>query len=248
MAIWGKIIGGAAGFALGGPLGALLGAAAGHALDRKHDSVDFGGADHDPSHDQREIAFTLAVIALSAKMAKVDGQVTRDEVNAFKQLFHIPPTEMNNVGNIFNEAKKSSDGFEQYAEQVAAMFKHQPSVLEELLGGLFHIAKADGLVHPAELQFLQKVSHIFGFDEHGFERIRASHIPDKQTSPYEILGLNPNADDDEVKSAYRKLSRENHPDSLMAQGMPQEFVDIANEKMAAINAAYDAVCKSRGLK
>ena len=244
MAIWGKIIGGAAGFALGGPLGALLGAAAGHALDRKHDSVDFGRA----SHDQREIAFTLAVIALSAKMAKVDGQVTRDEVNAFKQLFHIPPTEIKNVGNIFNEATKSTDGFEQYAEQVAAMFKHQPSVLEELLGGLFHIAKADGVVHPAEIQFLQKVASIFGFDEHSFERIRASHIPDKQTSPYEILGVNPNADDDEVKSAYRKLSRENHPDSLMAQGMPQEFIDIANEKMAAINSAYDAVCKSRGQK
>ena len=242
MAIWGKIIGGAAGFALGGPLGALLGAAAGHALDRKHDSVDVSG------HDQREIAFTLAVIALSAKMAKVDGQVTRDEVNAFKQLFHIPPSEAKNVGKIFDEAKKSSNGFEQYAEQVAMMFSRQPSVLEELLGGLFHIAKADGVMHPAELQFLQKVALIFGFDEHSFERIRASHIPDSKTSPYEILGVNPNADDSEVKAAYRKLSRENHPDSLMADGMPQEFVDIANEKMAAINAAYDAVCKSRGLK
>ena len=246
MAIWGKIIGGAAGFALGGPLGALLGAAAGHALDRKHDIVDVSG--HDLNHDQREVAFTLAVIALSAKMAKVDGQVTRDEVDAFKQLFHIPPAEAKNVGRIFDEAKKSSDGFEQYASQVAGMFSHQPSVLEELLGGLFHIAKADGVVHPAELQFLQKVALIFGFDQHSFERIRASHIPSDETSPYEILGVNPNADDGEVKTAYRKLSRENHPDSLMADGMPQEFVDIANEKMAAINAAYDSVCKSRGLK
>lgn len=242
MVIWGKIIGGAAGFALGGPLGALLGAVAGHALDRKHD------VSPQLDHDRREVAFTLAVIALSAKMAKADGQVTRDEVDAFKQLFHIPPAEMGNVGKIFDEAKQSSNGFEQYAEQVAGMFIHQPSVLEELLGGLFHIAKADGIVHPAELDFLKKVAMIFGFDEHGFERIRASHIPDDQTSPYEVLGVNPDAENDEIKSAYRKLSRENHPDTLMAQGMPQEFVDIANEKMAAINAAYDGVCKSRGIK
>ncbi|MDH5188110.1 MAG: TerB family tellurite resistance protein, partial [Rhodospirillaceae bacterium] len=148
MVIWGKLIGGAAGFALGGPLGALLGAAAGHALDRAHEKTP------ENDHSQREVAFTLAVIALSAKMAKADGHVTRDEVDAFKQLFHIPPSEAKNVGQIFDQAKKSSDGFEQYAQQVALMFRHEPSVLEELLGGLFHIAKADGVVHPAELDFL----------------------------------------------------------------------------------------------
>lgn len=247
MGIWGKIIGGAAGFALGGPLGALVGAVAGHAIDRSRaESGDGIGAGTD--RDQREVAFTLAVIALSAKMAKADGQVTRDEVNAFKQLFHIPPDEMKNVGNIFNEAKQSTDGFEQYAAQVAALFSHQPAVLEELLGGLFHIAKADGVVHPAELEYLKQVALIFGFSQHGFERIRAIHMPENGSNPYEVLGVNPSAGDDEIKSAYRKLSRENHPDTLMAQGMPQEFVELANEKMASINAAYDEICKARGIK
>lgn len=242
MVIWGKLIGGAAGFALGGPLGALLGAVAGHALDRAHEKTP------ESEHSNREVAFTLAVIALSAKMAKADGHVTRDEVNAFKQLFHIPPSEMKNVGKIFDQAKQSANGFEQYAQQVALMFRHEPPVLEELLGGLFHIAKADGVVHPAEMDFLHKVAFIFGFDAHGFERIRASHIPDKKTNPYQILGISPNASDEEVKKAYRKLSRENHPDTLMAQGMPKEFLDIANEKMSSINVAFDAISKERNLK
>lgn len=240
MGIWGKIIGGTAGFALGGPLGALLGAVAGHAVDRMKAGVG------EASRDQREVAFTLAIIALGAKMAKADGQVTRDEVNAFKQLFHIPPAEMDNVAKLFDKAKDTTDGFEPYAQQVAEMFRHQPAILEEMLGGLFHIAKADGVVHPAELDYLKAVAAIFGFDAHNFERIRVSHMGDGAPNPYEVLGITPNASDDEVKTAYRKLSRENHPDTLIAQGMPQEFIEVANEKMAAINTAYDQIQKSRG--
>lgn len=247
MSIWGKVIGGVAGFALGGPLGALLGAVAGHALDKAHGGG--GGTFQRVSREeQRQVAFTLAVIALGAKMAKADGQVTRDEVAAFKELFHIPPDEVGNVAKIFDRAKTSSAGFEMYAQQVANLFPHEPAVLEELLGGLFHIAKADGVVHPAEMAYLQRVSDIFGFDEHTFERITATHSPAGKADPYEVLGLTAEASDSEVKAAYRKLIHENHPDKLMAQGLPQEFIDLANEKMAAINAAYDHIKKVRGLK
>jgi len=247
MSIWGKVIGGVAGFALGGPLGALLGAVAGHAIDKAHGG---GGSvlGRVSREEQRQVAFTLAVIALGAKMAKADGQVTRDEVAAFKELFRIPPGEANNVAKIFDRAKTSTAGFELYAQQVANLFPHEPAVLEELLGGLFHIAKADGVVHPAELQYLKQVSDIFGFDRHTFERITATHAGAEQGSPYEVLGLTAEATDVEIKSAYRKLIHENHPDKLMAQGLPQEFIDLANEKMAVINAAYDKIKKLRGLK
>nr|MBC8268410.1 TerB family tellurite resistance protein [Rhodospirillaceae bacterium] len=188
-----------------------------------------------------------AVIVLSAKMAKADGVVSREEVSAFKQVFHIPADEMASVGKLFDEARKDASGFEPYAEQVAQMFAHEPAVLEELIGGLFHIALADGVIHPAEMDFLAKVSIIFGFSERDFDRLRASYDKPETSSPYKVLGVDPDATDADVKKAYRKLLVVNHPDKLIAQGLPQEFIDLANEKMAAINAAYDTIKKQRGM-
>ncbi len=243
MSIWGKVIGGVAGFTLGGPLGALIGVYAGHKMDQARSG---DGSKPGADTQTRQVAFTMAVIVLSAKMAKADGVVTREEVEAFKRVFHIPPDEMKKVGQLFDEARKDASGYEPYAQQVAQMFRHEPAILEELIGGLFHIAKADGEVHPAELEFLAKVSVIFGFSEHDFERLRASYDTPEKSDPYEILGVSRDDDDGTIKKAYRKLIVENHPDKLMAQGLPQEFVDLANEKMAAINAAYDTVKKQRG--
>ena len=125
------------------------------------------------------------------------------------------------------------------------MFAHEPAVLEELLGGLFHIAQADGVVHPAELDFLAKVAVIFGFSERDFERLKASFDQPEKSNPYEVLGVSANDDEATIKKAYRKLIHENHPDKLIAQGLPQEFIDLANEKMAAINAAWDTIKKQR---
>ena len=247
MSVWGKVIGGVAGFALGGPLGALIGAYAGHKMDRAREG-ESGYTDSSGANQQtRQVAFTMAVIVLSAKMAKADGVVTREEVDAFKRVFHIPPEEMSCVGKLFDEAREDSQGFQPYAEQIAQMFAREPAVLEELLHGLFHIARADGVVHPAELDFLARVSVIFGFSERDFERLRASYSTHQKADPYEILGVRNNASDSEVKTAYRKLIVENHPDKLMAQGLPQEFIDLANEKMVAINSAYDMIKKQRGL-
>ncbi len=252
MSIWGKVIGGVAGFALGGPLGAIMGTVAGHAYDKMKKGGGAGGDDD----DTLQVAFTTAVIVLSAKMAKADGHVTRDEVDAFKQLFDIPAAEMKNVGRLFDEAKQDAKGFEPYAEQIAMLFANQQAVLEELLGGLFHIARADGFVHPEEIKFLRKTALIFGFTEPQFERLAAIHmggagVPGGNRAaadPYQVLGVSRKASDAGIKKAYRKLIRENHPDTLIAQGMPQEFIDVANEKMAAINAAYDVIEKERGLK
>lgn len=246
MSIWGKIIGGVAGFALGGPLGAILGAAAGHAIDKaKIKSPDGAGYDS----NTRQVAFTTAVIVLCAKMAKADGQVTPDEVAAFKKMFQVPPDEMKNVGDLFNEAKKEATGFEPYAEQIGQLFAHEPAVLEELIAALFIIAKADGHVHPNEIAFVEQVGAMFGFGPNQFERLKTIHLGAAgEADPYEILGIERAATDQEIKSTYRKLTRENHPDTLMAQGVPQEFIDTATEKMATINAAYDTIAKMRGIK
>jgi DnaJ like chaperone protein len=240
MSIWGKVIGGVAGFAVGGPLGALLGAVAGHAFDRRQ-------ATSPESLEARQAAFTVAVVVLSAKMAKADGTVTRDEIAAFKRLFHIPPEEATEVGRLFDRARADAAGFEPYARQVAQMFAHQPAVLEELLDALFQIAKADGVLHPAEIDYLKRVAAIFGFDIQGFERIRESQLPPAEADPYEVLGIARTASGGEIRKRYLALIREHHPDTVIAQGMPQEFVDLANEKMAHINAAYDRIEKERGL-
>lgn len=241
VSIWGKILGGAAGFALGGPLGALIGAAAGHAVDRLREAPAEGGE----SDATKKIAFTIAVIVLGAKMAKADGRVTRNEVDAFKQVFRVPPDEMKNVGRLFNQARKDASGFEPYAKQVARMFANNPAVLEELLDGLFHIARADGTVKPEELDYLHRVAEIFGLDEARWAHVRATNVGPDASDPYTILGVKRSANDDEIKARYRSLVREHHPDRLVAQGMPQEFVEIANERLAAITTAYRRVQDER---
>ena len=242
MSIWGKLIGGAAGFALGGPLGALLGAIAGHVYDSSKKITD---ETDDPT---KQIGFTIAVIALGAKLAKADGVVSEKEIRAFRQVFKVAPEQTNNVARVFNLARRRVHGYEPYAKQVAGMFATNPYVLEKLLGCLFFIAKADGNVSDAEINYLQNVSIIFGFSEKDFSRIRAENIGPDSLDPYTILGIPYGIDNNEIKSAYRKLIREHHPDTLIAQGMPEEFIEIANSKVAAINAAYDKVCNDRGIK
>ena len=233
MSIWGKVLGGAAGLALGGPLGALVGAILGHALDLRGEQQEALGT-------SRQAAFTVAVIVLGAKMAKADGVVTMDEVNAFKEVFKVPEGEMKNVARVFNLAKQDVAGYEAYAEQLSVMFKGNRKLLEDVLEGLFHIAKADGEVNPDEIAFLNKVARIFGLSHIDFERLAAAHAGDKADA-YAILGVSRTASDAEIKAAHRKLVQENHPDRLTAQGMPKEFIDIATEKTARINAAFDQI-------
>ncbi|HEV8390938.1 MAG TPA: TerB family tellurite resistance protein [Dongiaceae bacterium] len=250
MSIWGKIIGGVAGFALGGPLGALLGAIAGHAADRRIEQAEPADEDQQSLDDRsasRQIAFTIAVVVLGAKMAKSDGVVNRAEVAAFKEVFQVPPNELKNVARLFDQAKLDPAGFEPYAKQIARMFRRDHPVLEELLDGLFHIAKADGNVHEAEIVYLKSVAAIFGIDEADFARIREGHLGPDKADPYTLLGTSRLASNEEIKTAWRKLVRDTHPDKLMAQGLPPEFIDLATEKLATINAAYDKIAKERGI-
>ena len=247
MSIWGKLFGGMAGFAFGGPIGALVGAFAGHAMDQLREQGEALGLS--PSQAAKQTLFAVAAIVLGAKMAKADGRVSRAEVNAFKQVLQIPPGEKDRVGRIFNLAKRDAGGFEPYARQVAMLFRDQPAVLEELLAGLFHIARADGEPGPAQIAFLRQIAGIFGIADPAFDRLQAGASPQTVSSdPYAVLGVKRETSDEEVKAAYRRLIRENHPDALVAKGMPPEFIQLANQRMAAINAAYDQIEKLRGMK
>ena len=199
----------------------------------------------------------MGVVVLSAKMAKSDGRVTRAEVDAFKRVFHISPAQENAIGRLFDRARHSADGFEPYAFQLAHVFRGKPAVLEEILTGLFIIATADAALETAEASFLQRVAYIFGFDANAFARIAAragvrmqgQEKPRDQThEAFAILGITESATNEQIKLAYRALIREHHPDKLMAEGMPPEFVATATEKMKRINVAYDTICKIRDIK
>jgi len=242
MSVWGKFIGGVGGLMIGGPIGALIGAVAGHAVDKVRSNSG------EPEDATKSVAFTIATIALGAKMAKADGVVTRDEVDAFKRVFRVPREDVKDVSRVFDQARKDSRGFEPYARQIAGMFADNPAVLEELLYCLTLIARADGVMHPEEVKYLRSVADIFGLDDHAFERITEVSGDLETSDPYKILGVSRDMTNDEIKSAYRSLVRENHPDKLIADGLPEELIDMATEKLAAINDAFDKVSTERGLK
>lgn len=240
MSVWGKLAGAAAGLAVGGPIGALVGGVAGHYVIDRDGGKEAGGG-------QDQVAFTVGVIALGAKMAKADGVVTMDEVNAFKEVFKVPEGEMKNVARVFNLAKQEVSGYEAYADQLAGMFKGNRKLLEDVLDGLFHIAKADDEFDPSEEAFLASVAKRFGFTDTEFGYIKARHVVASKRNPYEVLEVEPSISNDALKVQYRKLISENHPDKLIARGVPEEFLRIANDRLAAINAAYDQIARERGL-
>ncbi|MEN0002082.1 MAG: DnaJ family molecular chaperone [Pseudomonadota bacterium] len=190
------------------------------------------------------VAFSVAMIALSAKMAKADGIVTPDEVEAFQQIFEIPENEAPRVARLYNLAKQDTAGYEVYARQLAGLCNGTASgctAHTDILDGLFHIAKADGVLHEKELVFLGDIATIFGVDAGQFEAIKARHVAFDRNSPWTILGLTPDADASEARAHYLQLVRQNHPDQMIARGVPAEFVRIADERLAAINTAWEAV-------
>lgn len=190
---------------------------------------------------RRRVAFSIAMIALSAKMAKADGVVNEEEIAAFHDIFAIPAEEANHVARLYNLAKQDVAGYEAYARQLARLCSEdQPNchLLEDILDGLFHIAKADGYVHEKELEFLTNVAQIFGFTDDEIERITVRHVVRGDCDPYVVLGLERSASFDQAKAQYRALVKEHHPDRLVAQGLPREFVSIANHRLADINAAW----------
>lgn len=239
MSIWGKIIGGTAGFALGGPIGALAGLAVGAAVDA---GVNASQA---PSEATKHITFTIGVIALSAKMAKADGRVTREEVDAFKQVFKVPQHEMANVGRVFDMARQHTAGFDAYAQQIADLMHDNRRALSDVLDALFFIAQSDGHVHPNELNFIRAVAKIFGYSKQEIDELVYRYHGADPDCPYAVLGIKPTATDMEIKKHYRQLVRDNHPDKLIAAGVPSDLIAVATRRAAEINAAYDKIVRQR---
>lgn len=198
---------------------------------------------------ERSVGFTIAVIALGAKMAKADGQVTRGEVAAFRQVFTIPPGEEVNAARVFNLARADVAGFDAYARKIAAMFAPSPScegVLEDVMEGLFFIALADGDYHAAEDAFLAEVARIFGLSDRCFMRLRASFVPEADPDPWHVLGLEAGAGLEAARARWAALIREAHPDRALARGLPPEAVKLAEARTIALNRAWSAIRDAAG--
>ena len=258
---WGKIIGGMAGFAVGGPVGAMFGAALGHAADTgamprlrlpfaaPADPL-FASARMAALLGRRDQVFALGVVTLSAKLAKCDGPVTREEIAAFRRQFRVPPEALHDVGRLFDHARETAAGYEAAAAQLGESFADSPAVLEDVLASLFAIARADGAVNRAEHAFLSSVHHAFRLDLPTWERAsgsappRADHI---EPDPYAVLGVAATASNQDLHAAWKGLMREHHPDSLAARGVPAEVIARAGDKVARINAAWDRIKRDRGL-
>jgi DnaJ like chaperone protein len=236
--VWGKLGGAGLGLAIGGPLGGLVGAVAGHVLVDREGSL-FGAP-------PRDVIFTTGLIALAAKMAVSDGVVTRPEIDVFRRIVEVPEEDRPGVERLFDIAKSTSAGFEAYAQQIAEAFREEPQLLEDVLDGLFHVAKADGAVHERELAYLESVAGVFGFDQAAFERILARHVR-RRDDPYLVLGADPGLSDAELRRHYRTLVKEIHPDREIARGLPPEAVRIATERLAVVNAAWGRIAAERGL-
>lgn len=195
---------------------------------------------------ERGVGFAIAVIALGAKMAKADGQVTRDEVTAFREVFHISAKDEAGAARVFNLARTDVAGFEEYAIRIHAMFASAPETLTDLLEGLFHIAMADGFYHPNEDAFLERVAQIFAVPDRDFKGLRARFVPDAIPDPYTVLGVSHELPLEDIRLAWRKLVRENHPDAMMARGVPEEAVRLAEKRMMDINRAWEDIQSGQG--
>lgn len=199
-----------------------------------------------PATPERSVAFTIAVIALGAKMAKADGAVTRAEVAMFRRIFHVAPEDEAHAARVFNLARQDVAGFEIYASKIAALFGPEGrKTLIDVLEGLFAVAVADGGFHQAEEDFLHEVARRFGVGEPCYRALRARHVDGATLDPYDVLGISAEAPLDQVRAAWRQAVKDSHPDVLIARGVPPDAVQLAQRRLIAVNAAWDEISARR---
>ena len=239
MSIWGSLIGGFVGFTFAGPIGALIGSMVGGRIS----SARRSGFQRSFAPPQQ--VFAIALIILTAKLAKADGQVSKEELIAIKDKLKIPEHEIDQVGKIFNKAQEDSLGYEPYAQQIAQIYKNNPAVLDEVINILFYIAEADSNVSDSEIAMIKSIAKIFGLSESQFNGIRESRKSSDKLNPYIVLGCDPDDDFASIRKKYLLLSKEHHPDVLISKGIPQEVIEESKKKMRAINSAFDQIEKMK---
>ena len=208
--------------------------------------VDYLGLDRLKSGPvQSRVAFTIALVTLAAKMSKADGVSTNVEAEVFERLFDVPEGERPHLKRVFDLASQDIAGFEIYAGRMAKLLADEPELKISVLECLFHVASADGILHPGEDAFVARVAGIFEVPHADYKTVRRAFVHDPD-NPYDVLGVSSKASDKDIKLQYRRLVREHHPDALMTKGVPPEFLAASGRRLAAINAAYESILDERG--
>ena len=261
MSWWGKLLGGTFGYMLGGPLGAIIGAALGHNLDSRVDSLgsDSGG----PSGRERiQTAFFTATFSVMGHLAKADGRVSEDEIRLAQivmEQMQLPPQLKKLARKLFNEGKQPGFPLDDILDQLKRECRYQHTLLRMFIEVQLQAAYADGVIHPAERKLLHHICHRLGFSRAELERLEAMiraagnfhgapggyQSAEDLSRAYAVLNVSPDASDDDVKRAYRRLMNQHHPDKLVAKGLPEEMMKLATEKTREIRQAYEQIKAAR---
>ncbi len=247
----GKVIGGTLGFAIGGPLGAIAGAAFGHAFDRTDHEHGIGESTRTLTGEQAQFTFFVATFSMLAKLAKADGQISKDEVDSINRFMledlNLNPESRMVAMNIFNAAINSPQSFDDFATQFYGQFYAQPQMLAMLVDILLRVSVADGEMSAGEEDLIVSAARIFNFSDEAYQKLRSQYIQafDKY---YAILQSVKQDTDDHIKKQYRKLAKQYHPDKIISKGLPEEFNQLAHEKFREIHEAYEIIKKERGIK
>ena len=251
MSLFGKIISGTIGFAMAGPLGAIAGAALGHAFDT-------GGQTYSPAErarlspgEEAQFTFFVAAFSMLAKLAKADGRVSKEEVDAVKNFMvydlNLNPESIRLATNVFHAAIESPDNFVDFATQFYSQFRTQYQMLDLMIDILLRVSVADGALSTSEENLILSAVRAFNFSDEKYRKLRSKYIQDVDKY-YATLGCDRNDSSDHIKKQYRKLVSDYHPDKIASKGLPEEFTKFANDKFREIQEAYDVIKKERGIR
>jgi DnaJ like chaperone protein len=260
--IIGKLLGAVFGYLAAGPLGAIIGFIVGYFFDKGFAPfTTFGSRAH---LAEVERVFFTTVFTVMGHLAKADGRISEEEISDAERL-------MANLGLSADHRREAIELFRRGAapefllEPQIEAFLHQcagrPDLKNLLLEYLLSLALADGVLHADEQALLRRVAVALGFSPAQFDQFLEMLQAQQQfqqrgagaaappasalTDAYRALGVAPEASDREVKTAFRRLMSQHHPDKLIAQGVPADMVKLATEKTQEIQAAYDLIERSR---
>lgn len=240
MAKYAKWLGGGLGWVLGGPIGGILGFIAGSMFDSmavtSTNKVTIGtttGGD-----------FFISLLVLSAAVMKADGKVLKSELEYVRRFFsqQLGSQRTQQYMIVLRDILQKDYSVHDVCDQIRH-FMEMPLRLQ-LLHYMFGIAKADGHMHASEVDVIRKISNYLGIAPNDYESIKAMFIKDSK-SAYKILEITPDANDEEIKKAYRRMALKYHPDKVGHLG--EEIQKAAKEKFQVLNNAYETIKKERGM-